>query len=483
MYKTGKRDVFFGIVLVTLLCLATIPAVSAFTATLVSPADTNTALHNGNTISIQISGLAVNDQFSYRITSTDLNTAGNSVSLNSVNMPFGFANGLASTSLATTGITGPATLTVTRDSDHSQLLLTGPSPITSASNIKKDTYDVSISGTKSGSTIGIDYQVSGPVSDAGTNPSTLSFTVPEVTSGHLAVQVMDGPNTVLSETFTIAAPPGPTPTPAPTQAPSYSGGGGGGTGGATGGLLAPQGGQSLLAPPGISATSVTIQHDTGGKVLNDYSVQTDPAAGFSSSVDITTGTTVLTSAGQPVDTVSVTPLDPTAVPAAAATQGGVFSFSGLSVECEPSGAQFTGGSATISFSLTPQQWADALTKVNGDTAAMTIQFYDTSAKTWIGIPTTVDPVTHAVTAHVTHFSTYALFYTITSESASASPQVTASQNTPSAPAGSSVTPASVVTPVNTLNAPPVPTRSPGLPGFVVIAVVGFVGYCVSRKKQ
>jgi hypothetical protein len=328
------------------------------------------------------------------------------------------------------------------------------------------------------------------VNNAGGNPNNLVIQTYNKTSSTWEAVV---PTTVNQATYTVSAQITHFSTyavfaqtqPSSGQPTGPSGGGGGGTtggatSGATGGLLAPpqENGQQLLAPQGISATSVTIQHDTGGKTLNDYTISTDPAAGFTSSVGITQGTTVLTSAGQPIDTVSVTPLDPKSVPSQTNTQGGVFSFSGLSVECSPSGAQFTGGSATISFSLTPQQWADALTKVNGDTSAMTIQFYDTTKNTWVGITTNVDPVSHTVTAQVSHFSTYALFYKLTSESTSAP----SSQTTTAA---SGTTSTAIATPAHTLNAPPAPstTQSPGLPGIVVIGVIGIVGYCISRKKQ
>jgi hypothetical protein len=192
-------------------------------------------------------------------------------------------------------------------------------------------------------------------------------------------------------------------------------------------------------------------------------------------VGISKGTTVLSNTGQAVGSVSVTPMDVASVPATS----GAFSFSGLAVECEPTGAQFTNGAATISFTLNAAQWAVALSKVNGNTAAMTIQTYDPVSKSWVEVPTQVDPITHTVSAQVTHFSMYALIYM--TAPASATPQTIGNlvQQTPLAPGA-----AGTAAPVNTLQAPPVTTpTSPGLPGIVVIGVVGFVGYLVSRKKQ
>jgi hypothetical protein len=274
--------------------------------------------------------------------------------------------------------------------------------ITSAKNIVKDNYYVSISGSKTGSVTGIDYSVSGTVGDAGTNPSTLSLTLSDVKSGHITVEVIEGSASRFSQTFTIS-----TFTP-----PNENTGGGGDTGG--GG--APAAGQpeaappSLLAPPGISATTATLMHNTQGQILADYVIETDPAAGFESAVEIGTGTTVISGTGQPVGEISITPLDPESVNTAAITQTGVFSFSGYSIECEPSGTQFSGGTATVSFTLTAAQWAAALAEVDGNLAAMTIQTYDPVSQTWIEVPTVINPVTHTVSAQVTHFSTYALFY-------------------------------------------------------------------------
>jgi len=464
----------FLLLFIAALCLATVPAASAFTATLVSPANPGNPMSNGDVVSIQINGLAAGDVFTYRITSSNLDTVGNTATLSNVNMPFSFADGTSSTTLTTTGIVGSATLTVTRLSDSSQVILTA-SPITSASNIKQDTYDVSITGTKAGGSIGIDYQVSGTVAAPVNNPSTLSFSVTNVNSGDFKVEVLDGGTPRLSQTLTVGFPPTPTPTPG-----SSEGGGGGGAGPAPGPGPAPAP-APLLAPPGVSPTTTTIEVQDG-KVAADYSLATDPAAGFSATLDISKGTTAVTATGQTVTEVSVTPLDPEAVDQAAlveaaAAQGGVYSFSGMSVECEPSGAQFTGGSVTISFSLTPEQWAAALDKVNGNTAGMTIGFYDATTKSWIDVPTTVDPVTHTVSAQVTHFSIFALYYIAPQETPT--PQ-TYGQMMQATPAG---TAAPGAAPAKTMLAPPSTTETPALPGIVVIGVVVFVGYCVVKKKR
>jgi hypothetical protein len=470
MKMMKKREPgYLCILLLVIISLAMISAVSAFTATLASPADPATVLHSGDAIDIQIAGIAINNQLIYKITSSDLQTSGNSVSLSDVNMPFATKSGFTTTKLTTTGIAPHGTITMGRISGSSVTLTsTTTAPDTEYvvynGNIPIGRYSISASGTKTGTYIGIDYNVNATISDPGSGSGLLSLTLKNINTGHLTIDVIDGTtgSSVLvggPKIFTITVPEGPADTghdaaPGPAAGPPAA--------------AAPP---ALLAPTGISPTTVTIQHNPEGKVLADYVIETDPAAGFSSAVNIGIGTTVRSSSGQPVAEISVTPLNPTTVSAVA--QSGVFTFSGLSVECEPSGAQFSGGSATISFTLTPAQWADAISKVNGNTAAMTIQTYDPATKSWAEITTTVNPVTHTVSAQVTHFSTYALFYKLMTETASVS-QPAAAATTASAP---------VVTPATTMLAPISTTKTPGLPGIVVIGVVGLVGFFIMRKKQ
>lgn len=465
---------FYSILFVVIILIAATPAVSAYTADLVSPAS-GTVLHSGDVISVQIAGLAVDDVFNYRISSSDLKTQVSSVT-STINMPFGFKDGTSSTSLTTTGVTNVRT-TITRSSDGTDLIMVG-SPSTSAKNIVKDTYTVLIAGTNMETNIGIDYSVQGTVSAPVTNPYILSFALPNVDSGTLIINI-PGSTPSFSRTFTIT-----TISPIPTYDPT---GGGGGPSGPSGpsGPAAPAAPQAQLAPPGVSATSVTVQHNEQGQTLAAYNIQTDPAAGFTSAVDISLGTTVLSATGQPVSEISVTPLDPAIVPDVTVTQGGVFSFSGLAVECQPTGAQFKGGSVILSFSLTPAQWAEALGKVNGNTAGMTIQSYDVLTKSWVSVPTTVDPVTHTVSAQVTHFSTYALLYKVAKD-ASTAPQTYGSMITPAVTTtGAAPVPAKTMqtVPAKTMQAPPSTTKSPGFSGIAVIGVVGFVGLYALRKKQ
>lgn len=467
-----QNHMVFGILLVAVMLLTAIPAVSAApTAILLSPADPNN-VHTGDVVSIQVAGLPGGDAFKYRITSSDMQMPGNSVSLSSINMPFAFTSGSSTTTLITTGVTmGSNPLTVKYAGTEYKPPAVG-NTVTAHQNIKAGNYDVTIAVlTKTATLTGIDYSVEGTVSGAQAL-STLSFALPAVNSGHFTVEVIDNGATLLTQTFTIPVPATPIP----------DNGGSEGYGGSTGGAGAAQEAPpAQLAPVGILGTAATILHNEEGKVLADYTIETDSKAGFSSALDVKSGATVV--AGTPpsaVGLITITPLDPAVAPGLAAAQGGVYSFSGFSVECEPSGAQFSGAPVTLTFTLTPAQWAEALAKVDGKKENMVIQFYDAASQTWIDVPTVVDPVTLTVSAQITHFSTYALFYKPSTESAVTPTLQTYGSLVSPTPATTAVAP--VTTAAKTQLAPPSTTQSP-LPGFVVVGAIGLVGLYVVRKKE
>ena len=398
------------LVLVALFCCALVPAASAaFTAD--STLADGTVIQPGTVITVSITGLSNTNEFGYRITSDNLDVAENTVRLNSVYVPFDFSNGDVTTTLSTTkGISGATTLVVRRP-DGSEILRESSNPITLGANIKKGTYDVSMSGTRSGGQVGINYAVIGKVENVNpANTYDLSFTVTGINSGSITIKVTDSGTTRFERTYTVSQPPTP---------PNPSGGSEGYGGSVPAAPAAPAAPQqqapAQLAPvQGTTTTTATIAHNEQGQVLANYEIETDPAAGFSSAVSIDVGTTAVMgpgtpNAGQPVGEISVTPLDPATVTIDTATSG-TFSFSGLAIECGPTGAQFTGSPVTISFTMTAAQWADAIAAVNGNIAAMTIQTFDPATNAWVEVPTVVDPVTHTVSAQVSHFSLYAVFY-------------------------------------------------------------------------
>lgn len=456
-FDHGKKSFTRVVIAIFVLLLAGIPAVSAFTATLVSPTDINN-VYPGDTVNIQITGLAENDEFTTQLTSTDLATSGGTVTFSNFVMPFGFKTGTATTTLVTTGIPGTTTLSVT-DSVPATYTKTGdgnPNTITSDKDITAQTYTtISISGTPLGSTVGIDYTIGGTdVSASPPSPAYLNFTITGVNTGNLQIRV-PGATPAMDKTLRIVARP-------------VSGSGDGGSN-EYGGYITPAAPAPVL-PVGlvINPTEITFQQNEEGRVLAIYNLESDPAAGFSSKVTVPTGTKVLSSTGEIVTGISVIPIDVAAVPSA---EGGVYSFSGFSLECKPSGATFS-QPVTLVFSLTPAQWAEALSKAGGDPNAMTIQFYDAAAGAWIAVPTTVDSITHQVSASITHFSIYALFYK-NSNIAAASPATSMETSTTyAAPVAD--------TPVGT--SIPQPTKSPMMPGILVISIIGLVGYFIAHKK-
>jgi hypothetical protein len=592
------KHIALGIVLVIVMIIAIVPAASALTfAGSLPSGQATTNLQSGDTINIDLSGVENGDTIQYQITSTDIQPTGNSISIPSINMPYGFLTGSANTNLVTTGVANPSMVVSYNDGSSITLTPVSGSTITSSKNISPGDYSVTINGTQTGSAIGVNYVVSGTVSGATSPSGTLSLKFADIYSGDVTITITDTKTTGASQSFsqlftivtpttqvnvplssgvvqgttptdvttnssaatftsTVSLPPGTTvvtpsgtstlsitPTPpatvpdtsyaqrgttfsfsglavtcgptgttfaggsgvtisftltddqwatalsnaggnpagmtietyengawvsVPTTVDSVnhivtatithfstyalfssrvastaastgsSGGGGGGAAvGAAPAAAAPNNGQ--LAPPGFVTTTVSLSHDATGVISQDYTLQTDPTAGFSSSVGITKGTQVTSSTGMSVDKISVVPVNPTSLPAG---QGSTYSFSGLAIDCEPTGTQFTGGSATVSFSLTAAQWAAAISAVDGNTAAMSIQTYDATTSTWTTIPTTVDPVNHVVSAQITHFSTYALFYQVASQTVTS----TASTSTPS--------------PQGTMLAPPQTTPTP-----------------------
>jgi hypothetical protein len=373
-------------------------------------------------------------------------------------VPFDFKDGTSLTSLTTTGLSGGPTLTIKKLSDGSETILSG-NPINTAKNVKQDNYDFTITGTRtSANSVGIDYSVAGHLDNVNAGQTyTLSFRLTNVNSGPLTVEVFDAGVSKVRHTFSIRnAQSNEQPPSGDTGAPPAA---------------RPHAAHELLAPPGISPTTVTIETNPQGVLEADYTLTTDPASGIDATVSIDQGTTAVMGpgqpgAGQPISEISVTPLDPVSVAQATAAgtmETGVFSFSGLAVECGPTGAVFSGDGATVSFTLTDAQWAEALAAVNGNTAGMTVQTFDPATQTWVSLATTVDPATHTVSTQVNHFSLYALFYKTAAETPTpaATPQ-TYGELMKTTPASTPVTSAPVTTPVKTMLAPPSPTPGPGI---------------------
>lgn len=458
MADSGKRKYVFSAIIIMTILLAAVPAVSAYTVSQV----TNPAvlLQSGEVITIKVSGLIVGDNFKYRLTSSDLDTIGDTVISSTVDLPIGFKS-YPVTHLSSTGyILDASPLTV--DYNHGGVLFNPtypPNPpsidITNA-NVYAGDYVLTLKGTKiPGAPTTIDYSVDGKIGTIPQpDPQLLTFTITNADSGHLTIEVFDGAVSKYSERYTIGKLP-PTPSPDPNNGPGPV------VPEVPNPQLVPPG---LLAPPGYPSSTLSLQHNNEGNVLTDYNLDTTPEPGFKVTLKINKGTKVVTATGKPVNELILTPLDPAAIPV---TNDGIYPSLGIAAECEPTGTRFSpGGGAILSFViLSPELWATTLAKLDVKSTAMTIGFYDTASGTWIDLPASVDLDSRTISAPVTHFS----IFSVISKSKKEAPTTAGSLDSP--------------TPAVSQMAPTEATPTPGLPGVAVIGTVLIVGYCVMKKKQ
>ncbi|MFA4878428.1 MAG: hypothetical protein WC586_13585 [Methanoregula sp.] len=174
----------------------------------------------------------------------------------------------------------------------------------------------------------------------------------------------------------------------------------------------------------------------------------------------------------------------------AAKVGDAF-YSGSTIVTTPAGATFS-KPVTVSFTLTPDQWKQALEVTNGNAASIVIASFNSSTQSWVRESqttlTTGTDGSHVVSGTTTHTGIFSVFYIVEplsgASSASPTPQTFGQMATPAG--GGVQTPAAAATPVGTPVKAPVstkPTQSPMLPGIAVIGLVGLVGYLIVRKKE
>jgi hypothetical protein len=140
-------------------------------------------------------------------------------------------------------------------------------------------------------------------------------------------------------------------------------------------------------------------------------------------VAIREGTTARDGNGNPLDEVTVARADPAAVPAAPPGTGVA-----IILNCGPAGATFD-PPVTLTYSLSGEEWA----KVGGATPK--VLWYNPVSKAWQDVPATVDPATRMVTAEVSHFSIYALAWTVPETTAALEAQQTNTSPGGTPPAG------------------------------------------------
>jgi hypothetical protein len=201
------RGIASVIPILAILVLALVPAASAYTATLVAPADINN-VHNGDRVSIRVDNLIGADIFQLNISSTDLNTTGGTFSIDNFAMPFGFVNGTASTSLVGSNINASGLRLIVDRADGvtiNQRNQTSSNPyrIFLTHDILKTSYNMSITGfPQSASDVIIDFSVRGNVNNPNI-PSFMNFTIRQLNSGHLRLTVNDGTTDQLNTTLAV----------------------------------------------------------------------------------------------------------------------------------------------------------------------------------------------------------------------------------------------------------------------------------------
>jgi hypothetical protein len=133
-------------------------------------------------------------------------------------------------------------------------------------------------------------------------------------------------------------------------------------------------------------------------------------------VNIGTGVVAKDAEGKPLSSITIKAIPSENLPGT--SPGVTFSFAGRAYELQPDGATFSPG-ITISFIAPTAQFGQDLM----------VKMYDSATDTWKDVPSSSNPETGIITAHISHFCCLALFAeTVTPESASANtsahPQLT-----------------------------------------------------------
>jgi hypothetical protein len=214
--------------------------------------------------------------------------------------------------------------------------------------------------------------------------------------------------------------------------------------------------------------TVSLKTNDLGQTLAPFTVETTEASPIDVEVSIPQSTKALAEDGQPISEVTVTPVSQETVArisgSTSSPEGTVFAAGGLGVECSPSGATFD-QPVTITFTMTRSQWDAALAQAGGRSQDLTVQYYDTAAKSWVSLPTTIDINTRTVSTTTKHFSFFAVFVrTVTT----APTRATYSWETPAPAAVMQKTASVVPTPTSV----PVPVQpQPRFPIMTIAAVI------------
>jgi len=137
-------------------------------------------------------------------------------------------------------------------------------------------------------------------------------------------------------------------------------------------------------------------------VVDSQGIFTQPVTFTSSdglvSLDIPSGSVGLTATGTPLQQISILPVTS---PPAPPSGGDLIS---LAYDFEPSGATFN-PAIYMQFTFNPAIIPTGVSENN-----LVVAFYNTSNGEWVTVPAAVDPVSHTITAQVSHFTIYCVMY-------------------------------------------------------------------------
>ena len=206
----------------------------------------------------------------------------------------------------------------------------------------------------------------------------------------------------------------------------------------------------------IQGTTKTTTIDANGKTGETIDVLSPDGK---LDVTIPGGTTCLLN-GKPITELAANPITPPSPPPGDAVIG-------LAYDLKPNGAVFS-PPITLTFEYDP-----ASLPAGTSESSLTIAWYDESTGSWVILDSVVDPVTHTITAKVSHFSTFALIGTITGTTTT--PAIITTSTVPPPPTSLTTT---VTTPSSTTETIPstssTTTKTGGVSVGLIIGIVAAV---------
>ena len=169
--------------------------------------------------------------------------------------------------------------------------------------------------------------------------------------------------------------------------------GGGGGSGSNAVAVTPKQNSDALSVPHDPGRTAKIYTNTNGVITQNTTLQsTDGLA----TVNIGTGIVARDVEGKPLSSLTIRALLQEDLPNT--SPGASLSFAGRAYELLPEGATFLPG-ITINFTLPNVQFGQELT----------VKMYDNTTDTWQDVPSSINPETGIITAHISHFCCFALF--------------------------------------------------------------------------